>query len=307
MELALKIVFLLSVPLLFIGLINRIKSSWAGRKGPPILQPVFDIVKLMRKGEVISTTTSFVFRIAPSVVLGTSLCAALFVPVIGHRSIVSFDGDFIVFAYLLGISRFFSVLLATDTGSSFEGMGAARELTFSVFVEPAFFILVGSLAAATGYGSFQSLLGLFERSGTLGYIAVVLGAVALFIMLLTEGCRVPVDDPNTHLELTMIHEVIILDASGPDLGFILYASGLKMVLIGSIIAALLTPLHIGLWLSLAVYVGTLLVLASAVGTIESLFPRFRMSAVPQFIFLMMSCALVVLAAFLIFYQGGIRT
>ena len=304
-ELILNIVFIVFFPFIFLGLINRVKSLWAGRRGPSVLQPLRDCVKLLKKGAVISTTTSFVFRIAPSLIFSSVVIAALFAPMILKKSLFSFNGDFILFAYLLAAGRFFALIGAMDTGSSFEGMGASREAAFSSLVEPAFFIILGTLAFSTGAGSFAQLCGLYGPGTGTRLVISVLGAVALYIMLITEGCRVPVDDPNTHLELTMVHEVMVLDNSGPDLALIQYASALKMVVIGSFIAnILLPPMHPAA--ALPAFIGVLAVLAVSIGTVESLMARLRMSHVPQFILFMCSISVVMLAVIVLFVSGDFK-
>jgi len=290
-------------PFLFVGIINRVKAIWAGRRGAPLLQSLYDFVKLMRKGQVVSGTTSFVFRIGPTVYLGGVLLAALLTPVPGAGAVMGFAGDFLLFAYVLGLGKFFLILSAMDTGSSFEGMGASREATFSTIVEPAFFILIGSLVLLTGHLSFE---GIFQTLNAIsGYTVLVssLSVLCLFLMLLTEGARVPVDDPNTHLELTMIHEVMVLDTSGPDLAFIQYASALKMVVVATLMAHLLVPPDLPAWASTGLYLALLAATAGAVGAVESLIARLRMSHVPQFIFLMTALAWTVFASVLFFSQG----
>lgn len=304
METIVSIALLLVLPPLFLGLINRVKSLWAGRQGPPLLQPLRDIVKLMKKGEVISRTSSFVFRMAPSVALASVIAAGLIVPLAGGRSVISFEADFILFAYLLGIGKFLTIVGALDTGSSFEGMGASREATFSVMVEPAFFIFIASLALMTGGVSFERLF--MTARGDIAALVLPLGVVALFIMLLAEGCRVPVDDPNTHLELTMIHEVMVLDNSGPDMGFIMYAAGMKMVVIGAIIANLVIPRGLPFWASAALLVVVQAFLAITIGTIESVMARLRMTHVPQFLMFMTAISVVIISAVVLFVSGGIR-
>lgn len=293
------------LPFLFVGLVNRVKSFWAGRKGPSIIQPFRDFVKLMKKGEVISSASSFVFRLAPSVTFASVITAGLIVPMAGGKSVISFDADFILFAYVLGIGRFLAVAGALDTGSSFEGMGASREVTFSALVEPAFFIIIASMGLLCGAASFEKI---FSITGTYQGAVLVLPmlVVALFIMLLTEGCRVPVDDPNTHLELTMIHEVIVLDNSGPDLGFILYAAAMKMVIIGALIANIIIPAYIPFWVSLVLFISILAILAAVIGIIESVMARLRMTHVPQFILFMTAISVVILSTVLLFVSGGIK-
>lgn len=305
MKSIINIALLFILPFLFLGLINRVKSLWAGRKGPAVIQPFYDFMRLMKKGEVISSTSSFVFRLAPSVTFAAIITAGLIAPLAGGKSVISFDADFILFAYALGIGKYMTVIGALDTGSSFEGMGASREVTFSALVEPAFFIIIASLALISGGLSFEHI---FEISGG-GEAAVLvlpLEIVALFIMLLAEGCRVPVDDPNTHLELTMIHEVMVLDNSGPDLGFIIYTAGMKMVVIGALIANLMIPAGLPFWASLSLMIAAQALLAVVIGTIESVMARLRMTHVPQFLLFITAISAVILSTVVLFISGGIK-
>lgn len=291
----LNIIFLLIIPFLFIGIINKTKAFWAGRKGASILQPFYDFSKLLKKGEVISNTTSLIFSVAPSLTFASVIFAGLLVPIINHKAILSFEGSFIIFAYILALGKFFSLIGAMDTGSSFEGMGASREASFSTLVEPAFFIIMGSIIAITGNYSFQSLSLILQAGDGFGYLIIVLSVVTLFIMMLIEGCRVPVDDPNTHLELTMIHEVMVLDNSGPDLAMLIYASAMKMTVFASLIANLIIPANLGLIYSVLLFAGIILVLAIITGTVESSFARLRMTHIFEFIFIMSSISLIILA------------
>jgi len=295
LEIFLNIIILLITPFLFTGVINKTKALWAGRKGASIFQPFYDFIKLLKKGEVISTTTSFIFNITPSLTLASVIFAGLLVPIINHKAILSFEGSFVLFAYILALGKFFSLTGAMDTGSSFEGMGASREASFSTLVEPAFFIIIGSIIALSGNFTLQSLSLILQKSDSLGYLIIALSVIALFIMMLIEGCRIPVDDPNTHLELTMIHEVMILDNSGPDLALILYGSGIKMIIFASLIANLIIPANFGLLYSILLFLGTLFFIAIIIGSIESSFARLRMTHVFEFVFVMSSISLIILA------------
>jgi len=295
LEILLNIIFLLTFPFLFIGIINKTKAFWAGRKGASVFQPFYDFIKLLKKGEVISTTTSFVFALSPSLTFASVVFAGLLVPVFNHRAILSFEGSFILFAYILALGKFFSLIAAMDTGSSFEGMGASREASFSTLVEPAFFIIMASIIALSGNYTFQSLSLILQSSGSFGYLIIILSVFALFIMMLVEGCRVPVDDPNTHLELTMIHEVMVLDNSGPDLAFILYGSGMKMIILASLIANLIIPTGLSFFYSIIAFIGIIFILAIIIGTLESSFARLRMTHVFEFIFTMSSISLIILS------------
>ena len=247
MNLLINILVLLFIPFLMIGVIKKTKAFWAGRKGVSIWQPLWDFLRLMKKCSVISETTSWVFKFAPVVGLATVLFASLFVPMISGNAIINVPFAFVIFSYILGLGKFFALISALDTGSSFEGMGASREACFSTIVEPAFFITLASIAALTQNYTFNSFKLILENAGGYGVLIIILAVVTLFIMLLIEGCRVPVDDPTTHLELTMIHEVMILDNSGIDLGLITWASAIKMLIFESLIANLIIPASWGEW------------------------------------------------------------
>ena len=179
------------------------------------------------------------FRAGPVVGLSAVVAAGLLMSFGGAPALLPFPGDFVLFAYLLGLARFFTALAALDTGSSFEGMGASREVTFASFAEPALFLCLVVLVRATGSLSLSGMLraGLPEIWHTQGP-ALLLAAVALLAVALAENARIPVDDPNTHLELTMIHEVMVLDHSGPDLALIQYGASLKLFLFGALVVRL---------------------------------------------------------------------
>jgi formate hydrogenlyase subunit 4 len=272
------------LPILFVGLINRTKAIWAGRKGPPLLQTLFDLTRLLRKRPVYSTVSTPLFRFGPLALLATTIVSSLFIPVLGERPPLSFPFDFVAVAYLWGLGRIFLTLPALDTGSSFEGMGASREATYSALVEPALFLTFGTLALATGHRSFDDMLHVGFRTPE-GLAVTVASVVSMFVILQVESARVPVDDPNTHLELTMIHEVMILDHSGPELAFVQYAAALKMTIGAAVIATLLNASHGQLTSApmAAVNVGIMLAIAIVIGCIESLIARFKLRTVPQFI------------------------
>ncbi len=273
---------LLLAPLLS-GVINRTKAVFAGRRGSPLLQSYRDLAKLLRKGAVYSRTTTWVFRAAPAISLASVAAALTILPVPGSPAPVSFPGDLILFAYCLGLMRFVTVIAALDTGSSFGGMGASREVQFAALAEPA--LLLG-LAALARSGDSLSLSGIFaglsRSSWAASGPALALVASALLIVFLAENSRIPVDDPNTHLELTMIHEVMILDYSGPDLALVLYGASLKLWVTGSLIVNLvLSPWELPSPLAFAAFAGGMGVLAVAVGAIESVMARLPLAKVPQ--------------------------
>jgi formate hydrogenlyase subunit 4 len=276
------ILALAAAPLL-VGIINRTKAWFAGRRGQPLLQAYRDLAKLLRKGAVYSRTTTWVFRAGPPTALAAALLALMFIPLGGVPALISCQGDFLIVAYLLGAMRFFTVVAALDTGSSFEGMGASREVQFAALAEPA--LLLGMLVVARLTGQL-SLTPAFEavfpglRAGF--NPVVLLLALAWLTVFLVENSRIPFDDPNTHLELTMIHEVMVLDHGGPDLAFILYGAVLKMWIIGALLVNLLVPVRFeNHFLDLAAMLAGMCLLAAAVGVIESSMARLRLLRVPQ--------------------------
>jgi len=260
------------------GIITRVKAKIAGRQGAPLLQLYYDIAKLLRKNMVLSVTTTWVFRAGPILAMAVPLLASLFIPFGPLRAPVSFSGDFVLFAYLFGLSRFFTVIAALDTGSSFEGMGAAREATFSCLAEPTLFIIFMVLTRLSGGLSLDSML----TSGR-GGVSLFLASVCLFVVLLAENCRIPVDDPSTHLELTMIHEVMVLDHSGPDLGLILYGAALKLFVLGALLADIVLPSATmgNVFVDLGIFLGFMMLIAVLVGLVESVMARLRLIHIPQ--------------------------
>jgi formate hydrogenlyase subunit 4 len=280
-----------AMPPLLLGVIAKTKALFAGRVGPPLWQPYFDLVKLFQKDSVFSTTTTWVFRAGPVVGLVTAALALLIVPLADSSAPISFTGDLILVAYLLGLGRFFTALAALDTGSAFEGMGAAREVTFACLAEPAFFL--GLLVVAKLSGSLQlaAMLGstLAPHWLTAG-ASLALVLLSWFIVLLVENSRIPFDDPNTHLELTMIHEVMVLDHSGPALGMILYGAAMKLFIFGALIVRLVLPLATGiLWLDWSIFLAGMLVVAAAIGVVESVTARLRLTQIP--VLLVAACLL----------------
>lgn len=288
----LSLLLIIMAATFFTGVIIRTKSLASGRKGPGIFQPLSDVGRLFKKGTVYSETSSFVFRIAPTIYFSSVFVAMLVVPFGQSKGLISFDGDFIFFAYVLGLGKFFSIIGAMDTGSSFEGMGASREALYSMFAEPAFFILMGSLALLTGHTSFQEIFSALHLGSSISYALAVLAAFVFLLIAMIENSRMPLDDPKTHLELTMVHEVMILDNSGFDLGLILTAGYLKFAVYGAIIFNLFSG-TISYEYAIPMFFVIQLVLAVAVGMIESFMARFRMNHNAQFIVVLSSVSLLI--------------
>jgi formate hydrogenlyase subunit 4 len=297
---------LLLLPFPLVGVINRTKALWAGRKGPRLLQSASDLRRLLRKRPVYSEVATAVFRLGPLVVLATTLVAGLLAPLAANFAPISFPYDFVAFAYLWGLGRLAMILAALDTGSAFEGMGASREATYAALVEPALFLALGTLAAATGHASFADLLAVAGHGPA--QIAIrLLCAVTFLVVLQVEAARVPIDDPTTHLELTMIHEVMILDHSGPDLAALQYAAAIKLTVAAALVAGLVNPLRVADAPVLAVLVNLALTagVAVAVGFVESLVARLKLRAVPQYVSVAFVSALGALLA-TAWWQGGVR-
>ena len=300
----LNFIILLFVPFLMMGIIKKTKTFWAGKKGPSVFQPLYDFIRLMKKDFVISKTTSVVFRIAPIITFSTVLFAGLFVPLASGSALINIPAGLIVFAYTLALGKFASLISAMDTGSSFEGMGASREACFSTIVEPAFFMVIASIMALTGNYTFGALSNIISSAGSYGVLIIIFSIVVLFIMMLTEASRVPVDDPATHLELTMIHEVMILDNSGSDLALFSWANSIKLLLLSSLIANMIIPSTVEGWLAVLLYLLIMFIISIIIGTVESGMARIRMSHVFEFIFIMSSISLVVLSLIVARMFGG---
>ena len=293
----LQVVFILAVPPVMLGVIGKTKAWFAGRVGPPVLQPYHDLIKLVRKRSVFSRTTTWVFRAGPVIGVTTALIAAALVPVGDGAALVGFDGDFLVLAYLLGLGRFFTMAAALDTGSAFEGMGSAREATFACIAEPAFVMGLLAIARVSGATSLSGFLGPsvaahWSHAGP----SFVLVAAGLFVVMLAENCRIPVDDPNTHLELTMIHEVMVLDHGGPALGLIEYGAAVKLFVFAAVLIRLIIPVAAG-WAAWGALAAGTLALSVAIGVVESAVARLRLTHIPAF--LLAACLLCALGVVLL--------
>lgn len=275
-------VVLVFPPLLW-GVINRTKAKFGGRVGPPLLQPYWDLWRLIRKGSVFSHTTTWIFRAGPVVGLATVLAASLLVPLGSREGPIAFTGDLILLLYLFALGRFFTVAAALDTGSAFEGMGAAREVSYAAMSEPA--LLLGLMVLVRLSGKLElSAMFAGEHAAGLGLTEASLLLVILSwcIVLLAENCRVPFDDPNTHLELTMIHEVIVLDHSGPALAMILYGATIKLLIFSALVLRLVLPWrNDGGPLDWFIFLGSSLLLAVGVGIVESVMARLRLLDIPK--------------------------
>ncbi|MFH1153991.1 MAG: NADH-quinone oxidoreductase subunit H [Pseudomonadota bacterium] len=270
----------------FSAVILKIKAFFGGKKGPPLLINYYTLAKLLKKGSVYSTSTTAVFKLGPIVSLCSALIVLMFLPIAGHAPLFSFHGDVIFIMYLMGLGRFFTIAAAMDTASPFEGMGAAREAYFPIICEATTFMILIFFYRLTGQLQLASY---FEGSHTEGLwnlagAPLLFVVLALFIVLLTENSRVPVDDPATHLELTMIHEVMVLDHSGPDFALIELGAFCKLFFYSTLISRLILPFDMGNpGLTVCLYLAGLVIVYVAVGVTESVIARYRMDKVPQFV------------------------
>jgi len=294
---------LLFAPLLA-GIIRRTKARVAGRKGPPLLQAYLDLRKLASRASVYSSTTTWVFRLGPLITLSAVLVALALTPAGSMAALISFRGDFLLIVYLLAAARFATALAALDTGSAFEGMGASREMAFGVLAELALLLSLASLVGVTHAESLSGIaqnLGVATWESSAGPLGLV--AAAFFGILLIENARIPFDDPTTHLELTMIHEVMVLDHSGPELAVIELASMLKYWLFAGLLVTLVLPVHTGVaGVDLLAHGVGIMVVGLVTGLVESMMARLSLLRVPQ---MLLAIVLLALLSMVLNPAGGI--
>ena len=270
----------------FSAIMFKVKAFFGGRKGSPLLINYYTLIKLFKKGSVYSTSTTAVFKLGPIISFASAITVLMFLPIAGHHPIFSFNGDVIFILYLMGLGRFFTIAAAMDTASPFEGMGAAREAYFPIICEAAMFMILIFFYRLTGqlqlsaYFTGDNTIALWNLGGA----PLLFIVISFFIILLTENSRVPVDDPATHLELTMIHEVMVLDHSGPDLGLIELGSFCKLFFYSTIVSRLILPFDFKISaMGYFVFVLGLIIVYVAIGVTESVIARYRMDKVPQFV------------------------
>ena len=274
---------------LLVGVIRLVKARLVGRRGASPLQPYRDLKKLWAKEAVVSVTTSWVFRATPVILAATMLVASLIVPVVASRPPLAFAGDIILLIYLLLLGTFFLALAGLDAGSAFGGMGASREVAVAALAEPTVILAVLTIALRAGT---INLGGIVERVSADASLAVnpghLLAFVAFFIVMLAETGRLPVDNPSTHLELTMIHEAMVLEYSGRYLFLVEWAAAMKLFLFLTLLANLFFPWGVAreigvvpLALATLVFAGTLAILAIALGVLETAVAKLRLFRVPE--------------------------
>ncbi len=315
MILLLHMALLIAAAPLLIGAIRRLKARMIGRTGPPIVQPWRDLARLLRKQPVVPDGTSWLFRVAPAASLAAIMAAASLVPSFAFGMATAPVSDLLVIAGLMALGRAAMVLAAIDTGTAFGGIGASREMTFSVFAEPAFFLMVFTLALLAGTTNLDAVASLIN-SGALGVrISMALALIASIAVAIAECGRIPVDNPATHLEVTMVHEAMTLEYSGRYLAMIEMAAALKLLVWMSLIAVLFAPFGMAArdidgaslapWLWLAGVIAWAIkisILASGLAIFETTRAKLRVFRVPEL--LGMALLLGLLAAIFLFVSQG---
>lgn len=293
--LVIRFLIIFFIPPLLIGIINRIKAIWAGKFGQSIFQPFYDIYKLIGKETIRSNYSSFITTISLIMQFFSILFASLIIPFGKIPSLISFNGDFFFFVALITISNICQIFIAMESGGSFQGMGSSREINFSIFIEPALLLLFGSMIFYTRNYSMNKILLHFSFTSLERVMVGILLGISFFVIMLIEGKRIPIDDQTTHLELTMIHEAMLLDLSGKDLAISISSSYLKIFVFASLVSNIFIPSYISVVFSLLIFVFFIILSSVLIGLIESVFPRVRMSHVPDFMLLVLSISILIVS------------
>ncbi|HBW38024.1 respiratory chain complex I subunit 1 family protein [Desulfosporosinus sp. BICA1-9] len=280
---------LLLAPLLT-GIIKKTKAFFQTRKGPTIFQPYFDLYKYLQKESVVSEHTSWIFRVTPLIYLSSMLVVAAIVPVVVTQSLLAFTGDLILVVYLFALARFFLALAGVDAGSAFGGMGSSREMAVAAIAEPAFMLPLFTMAVAAGTSNLTGIVQSVVNGGE-GVLTVahLMSFVALFVVAVAETGRIPVDNPDTHLELTMLHEGMLLEYSGTNLALLSYSVSIKQFLIFTLLVNIFFPWGIvlvsagigALILGTLMFILKLLVIGMVMAVVETSFAKARLFKVPD--------------------------
>jgi len=295
---------------LITGVSRTMKARLQTRRGPGILQPYRDLRKLLRKGTVVPETASWIFSATPYVLFATTLLAGLLIPTVMAAAPLSLLGGVLAVVYLLALGRFFLALAGLDTGSSFGGLGSSREMTISAIAEPALMLAVFTVALGAGSTNLSTMAqAAVGQSWRFLAPSQMLAFAALFIVLIAETGRIPVDNPATHLELTMIHEAMILEYSGPPLAFIEWSASMKQLILMTLLVNVFFPYGLsvdfspaGILVSVGLFVAKLLLLACAVVLVETGNAKLRLFRVPEL--LALAFVLSALALISTFLFGG---
>ena len=305
-----QMLLVLALAPLLTGLVRTMKARLLRRQGPPLLQPYRDLIRLGRKEVVVAENASWLFRVVPYLVFATTWVAAALIPTFATGLLFSWSADLIAIIALLGSARFFLALAGMDVGTSFGGIGSSREVMIATLAEPAMIMIVFTLALVAGSTQLSTIAEVF-LSGVGLRVSLGMALVALVIVAIAENGRIPVDNPATHLELTMVHEAMVLEYSGRHLALIELAAALKLLLYTSLIACVFmpwglapagAPLHVHL-LGVAAYVGKLAVAGVLLAVFETSIAKMRVFRVPDFL----GAALMLgsLGALLLFVARGL--
>src|SRR6188768_1397385 len=283
-------IVLLAVSPAIVGLIKKVKARFQCRQGAGILQPYADLKKLFRKQPVVSTTTSWIFTATPYIVFASTVTAGLLVPIFVSQMPLNFAGNIIAFVYLLALGTFFLILAGLDAGSPFGGMGSSREAIVASLTEPAMIMAIFAIALTAGSTNLSTIV---HRTALLEGIVTdpsphLMALAALFIVALAENGRLPVDNPATHLELTMIHEAMVLEYSGRYLALIEWAAGLRLLILLSLLANLFAPWGVAtmptpgaLAIACAALAGKIALLGAMIAILETRVAKLRLFRVPE--------------------------
>jgi formate hydrogenlyase subunit 4 len=285
----LQIVFIICVAPLIQGIIKKSKARLQNRIGPGILQPYYDLIKFLKKDAVLSVHSSWLSIATPYIVFASVVTAGLFIPTYTADIRLTFLGDIILIVYLFGVARFFTALSALDAGGSFGGMGSSREMAMSAITEPALLLAVFAVLLSSGTTKMQELISSIVSNENIWFHpAYGLALLAMFIVLIAETGRIPVDNPDTHLELTMIHEGMLLEYSGRYLGLMMWASEIKQLLLMSLFINLFFPWGIavngsitGLFVSFLLFLLKLILLGVLLAFVETMYAKIRLYKIPK--------------------------
>ncbi len=306
-----QVIIILALAPLLSGIIKKVKAFLQMRKGPGIFQPYYDIAKLLRKDSVVSENVSWIFHAAPIVSFVAVLTAGLIIPVYISNMPFGFAGDLIAVVYLFALARFFIALASLDSGSSFGGMGGSREMFISSLVEPAMMLSIFAIALNVGTTNLSIISGTVSSMGIDAISPYhLLAFVALFIIAIAETGRIPVDNPATHLELTMIHEAMILEYSGKQLAIIELGAMMKQLLVFSLIANIFFPWGIaselsaaGIAISLVVIIIKVAALGVIMAMVETSTAKWRLFRLPNLLSISLMLSFLALISFII-VKGG---
>ena len=306
-----QIIVIISLAPLLGGMMKKVKSFFQIRKGPSIFQPYYDIAKLLRKDSVVSENASWIFHAAPVISFVAILTAGMLIPIYISDMPFGFAGDLIAVVYLLALARFFTALASLDTGSSFGGMGGSREMFVASMVEPAMMLSIFAIALNVGSTNLSYIS---QTVSSMGLAAIspyhLLAFVALFIIAIAETGRIPVDNPATHLELTMIHEAMILEYSGKQLALVELSAMMKQLLVFSLLANIFFPWGIasgatvgGIGVALIAFVIKIGILGTAMAMVETSTAKWRMFRLPDLLSVSLMLSFLSLVSFII-VKGG---